>query len=215
MTTRSVGRLDDALTAAGARFSGTVAVDFGSVGGEVAAATRGVGIAVADGVRTTEWRGAETALREALDDAGVAPPSPGRGVRHDGRWWCPVSRERLLVVDLAAGRPAPAAPTQVSSIDLSDDYATLLVLGPRAAPLLARSGHLDEPLAVGALSVRTGEPRATVLRVAEARYVVQVATARAGDLWSRLVACGQADGVAAVGRDAQRLLVVADARGGR
>ncbi len=214
MTTRSAGRLDDALTAAGARFTGRVAVDFGSVAGEIAGAVSGVGIAVADGVRTTEWRGPADDLRDALRDHGVAPPEPGFASRHDGRWWGWASHERLLALDLGSQRPAPPAPLRASSIDLSEDYATLLVLGPYAERLLLRSGHLDRPVPVGALRVRAGDPRSSVLRAAAARYVVQIPAARAGELWLHLVTCGRPHGVTAVGRDAQRLLAIVDARGG-
>ncbi|MGE4428285.1 MAG: hypothetical protein AB7G37_17665, partial [Solirubrobacteraceae bacterium] len=148
----------------------------------------------------------------AVREHGVAPPAPGRAVRAEGRWWCPIIPERLLVLDFAPGHRALPSPTRVSSIDLSADYATLLVLGPHADRLLVDTGHATGPVPVGAIRTRVGDPRATVVRVGATRYVVQVPTARAGDLWRCLMTAGRPLHAAAVGRDAQRLLAVADAR---
>lgn len=210
MTASCLRALDQTLTAAGARFVGPVAVDFGSVAGEVAAGRRGVGLAVADVLSTVELRGPATAIRLAVP---ALEPS-GRALGLAGRWWCSISPERVLVLDPRGDRTT-AAPAGLSAIDLTDDYASLWVLGPLAERLLRTTGHVAGRVVPSALRVRAGRPRATVVRVSPERFLVQVPAINAEELWRTLAAAGRPLGIAAVGRDAQRLLAVADARAAR
>ena len=208
MTTRHHGALDETLATAGARFHGTVAVDFGSVAGEVAAGRRGVGLAVADATSTTELRGTAEELLALLPVAPVA----GRASLVDGRWWCPVSPQRVLVLDPRGGRPGPVG---LSTMDLTAEHVALWVLGPLAERLLRTTGHLAGPAPDGLVRVRAGRPRALVLRLSRERFLVQVPAATAAALWRTLATAAPETAVAAVGRDAERLLAVCHGRGER
>lgn len=207
MTVDHQHALGPTLAAAGARFVASVAVDFGSTAGEVAAGRCGVGLAVADGLTTVELRGSVPAFATALPVVART----GEALELAGRWWCRVSPERLLVLDPSGGRE-PVRPNGLSAIDVSDDYAALWVLGPLAERLLRTTGHVAGRSTAGTLRIRAGRPRATVLRVSSERFLLQAPAIHALPLWRTLADAGRPLGIAAVGRDAQRLLAVADAR---
>jgi glycine cleavage system aminomethyltransferase T len=57
----------------------------------------------------------------------------GTASRVDGAWWCPVTRERTLVIGRA----------EVDALEVTTTLAALAVVGPQARELLARFCALD------------------------------------------------------------------------
>jgi glycine cleavage system aminomethyltransferase T len=62
----------------------------------------------------------------------------GIAERRDGAWWCPVARERALVICEPNARPAIDG-----AIELTTSYAALTIAGPLAREVFARFCALD------------------------------------------------------------------------
>ncbi|MBX5442331.1 MAG: hypothetical protein IRZ32_12505 [Solirubrobacteraceae bacterium] len=101
----------------------------------------------------------------------------------------------------AAAQPVPGA----SVIDLTDDYAAIAIVGPRAPRLVADAGLLpagSRPLA-GRFVPATQAVRPGLLLCRDAeRLVLLVPAAHARAAWAHLMAAGRPHGVTCVGREA-------------
>jgi glycine cleavage system aminomethyltransferase T len=62
----------------------------------------------------------------------------GMAVRRDGAWWCPITRERSLVICDPKARP-----TLDGAIEMTTSYAALTVVGPQSREAFARFCALD------------------------------------------------------------------------
>lgn len=221
--------LEETLDAAGAAFvtrgSGRVAAHFGSAAGEMAVCRCGVGVADRSDMAKHELRGAPHAVSAVVERLAGTRPAPGRAVRAAGAWWCPVTRHRVLVLaDAGAraglGRRLAAAAAErpgASTIDLSDDYAAIALVGPRATRVARDGGVLGAVAPAGGFWPRAGAlggHPAPVLLLCEAadRLLLLVPDAHARAAWAHLMRAGRPYGATCVGRDALERLRAVRAR---
>ncbi len=175
--------IEPCLRRAGARFElrggWSVATGFGDPEAEARAARSSV--AVSD--------------RSALGKLEATEPmEPGTAVHAEGAWWCPLTRERTLVLcptDATAGVRERLA----GVVDLTSGLAAVGVEGPLARDLLARLTALD--LRPGSAPVGAFRPGsvarvpAMLLHEAEDRFLVLFGSAHAQYVWE--VACDAAE----------------------
>jgi heterotetrameric sarcosine oxidase gamma subunit len=219
---RSASRveLEDLLADAGAamvmRAGRRVATRFSSVAAELAVCMRSVGLAEQSDIGTLELRGPDGDVQTVLQQLTGSGLSPGFAVRASGASWCLVTPQRALVLcpgeardatlrsllDAAEGVPG------ASAVDLSGDYAALLLIGPRAEHVLRGAALAPDAPPLGRLRVVSGRRPTTVLHEEPQRFLVLVPRVHACDTWERLLRAGRPHGLACVGRDALDLLRV-------
>jgi glycine cleavage system aminomethyltransferase T len=213
--------LEDLLAEAGGvmvmRDGHRVASHFSSVAAELAVCGRSVGLAEQADLGTLELRGpaadVQTVLRRLAGD-GLAP---GAAVRTGETWWCLLTSHRALVLCPGEARgallgdlvDAAHEAESASAVDLTGDYAALLLIGPRAEELLRSASLVTEapaPLPVGGLHFISGRRPSLLLHEEPERFLVLVPRVHACETWSRLLDAGRAHRVACVGRSALELL---------
>jgi glycine cleavage system aminomethyltransferase T len=124
---------------------------------------------------------------------------PGMASRANGAWWCPVTRDRTLVLG-AADVAAPDA------LDVTTVYAALAIAGPLAREVFARFCALDlrpQSMPVGAF--RPGSVARTpgyVLREDEDRFLMLFGWALGEYMWTVVADAAHGLGGAPVGIDA-------------
>jgi heterotetrameric sarcosine oxidase gamma subunit len=144
---------------------------------------------------------------------GVAP-QPGEAIRHEGGWWCPLTRSRLLVIapaadpralrDQLAGAvsrlSAPAALTDVTSV-----FASLTLIGPAARETIARFCALDlRPQVTPVGGLRPGSiarQPGILIREATERYLLLFGWAVGQYMWTVVHDAAGALGGGPVGAD--------------
>jgi heterotetrameric sarcosine oxidase gamma subunit len=218
---RSASRveLEDLLADAGGamvmRDGRRVATRFSSVAAELAVCMRSVGLAEQSDIGTLELRGPDGDVQTVLQQITGSGLSPGSAVRASGAWWCLVTPQRALVLcpaqacdALLASAAAAARETDAASaVDLSGDYAALVLIGPRAEEVVRSAALVAEAsLPVGGLHVVSGGRPSLLLRQERGRFLVLVPRVHACEAWSRLLRAGRPHGLALVGRDALDLL---------
>jgi glycine cleavage system aminomethyltransferase T len=120
----------------------------------------------------------------------------GTASRIDGAWWCPVTRERTLVIGGAG----------VDALEVTTTLAALAIVGPQARELLARFCALDlraQSVPVGGF--RPGSVARTpgyVLREDDERFLVLFGWALGEYLWSVVADAASGLGGAPMGIDA-------------
>jgi glycine cleavage system aminomethyltransferase T len=120
----------------------------------------------------------------------------GTAARIDGAWWCPVTRERTLVIGGAG----------VDALEVTTTLAALAIVGPLARELLARFCALDlraQTVAVGGF--RPGSVARTpgyVLREDDERFLVLFGWALGEYLWTVVADAASGLGGAPMGIDA-------------
>lgn len=120
----------------------------------------------------------------------------GTASRIDGAWWCPVTRERTLVIGAAA----------VDALEVTTTLAALAIVGPQARELLARFCALDlraQSVAVGGF--RPGSVARTpgyVLREDAERFLILFGWALGEYLWTVVADAASGLGGAPMGIDA-------------
>jgi glycine cleavage system aminomethyltransferase T len=120
----------------------------------------------------------------------------GTASRIDGAWWCPVTRERTLVIGGAA----------LDGLEVTTTLAALAVVGPQARELLARFCALDlraQSVPVGGF--RPGSVARTpgyVLREDAERFLILFGWAVGEYLWTVVADAASGLGGAPVGVDA-------------
>jgi glycine cleavage system aminomethyltransferase T len=195
--------LQETLRRAGALFvsrgGDLVAAHFGSAAAELAVCRHGVGIADRGDLAVLELRGTPAAVAAVVERITGARLGPGHAVRSGAAWWCPVTRHRVLVLaDRAAAADvavllstAAGADADASIIDLSGDYATIGLIGPRAQRVVRDGGLLESSLLPGLL-----------LREDVDSFLLLVPDAHGERAWEHLMGAGRVHGVTCVGRDA-------------
>lgn len=129
--------------------------------------------------------------------AGGAELEPGTATRAAAAWWCPVTREKVLVLCEPAALPglrasleeaAAAAAGLASVVELTTAYAALTIAGPLAREVFARFCALDlRPSVTPVDGFRPGSVARTpgiVLREDEERYLTLVGAALGQYLWT-------------------------------
>ena len=120
----------------------------------------------------------------------------GMASRIDGAWWCPVTRERTLVIGGAG----------VEGLEVTTTLAALAIVGPQARELLARFCALDlraQSVPVGGF--RPGSVARTpgyVLREDAERFLILFGWALGEYLWTVVADAASGLGGAPVGIDA-------------
>src|SRR5262245_23344893 len=134
--------LDGVLRRAGAhmaeREGWMVAVGFGSLAGELSVTRAAAGLADLSSIGKFEVSGPPSALA-GLDPAGRGDLRPGRTVRVEGTWWCPLSHETLLVLCTPSSRDRVRGDlielvdgAGLTVTDVTSSRVALALLGPRA-----------------------------------------------------------------------------------
>jgi heterotetrameric sarcosine oxidase gamma subunit len=213
--------LEDLLAAAGGamvmRDGDRVATHFSSVAAELAVCRRSVGLAERSDLGTLELRGPATAVQAVIRRLAGDGLTPGEAAKADEAWWCLVTPHRALVLcpgesrdELLAGLVDAAGEAEgASAVDLSGDYAALLLIGPRAEHLVRSTSLVADasaPLPVGGLRLVSGRLPAVLLRQEADRFLALVPRAHACEAWELLLAAGRPHGLACVGRSALDLL---------
>jgi glycine cleavage system aminomethyltransferase T len=120
----------------------------------------------------------------------------GTAARVDGAWWCPVTRERTLVIGAA----------ELDALEVTTTLGALAIVGPQARELLARFCALDlraQSMPVGGF--RPGSVARTpgyVLREDAERFVILFGWALGEYLWTVVADAASGLGGAPVGIDA-------------
>jgi glycine cleavage system aminomethyltransferase T len=131
-----------------------------------------------------------------LEATGPHELAFGTASRIDGAWWCPVTRERTLVIGGAG----------VDALEVTTTLAALAIVGPQARELLARFCALDlraQSVPVGGF--RPGSVARTpgyVLREDDERFLVLFGWALGEYLWTVVADAASGLGGAPMGIDA-------------
>jgi heterotetrameric sarcosine oxidase gamma subunit len=220
---RSTSRveLEDLLADAGGamvmRDGQRVATHFSSVAAELAVCRQSVGLAEQADIGTLELRGPAAAVQTVLKALAGQGPSPGDAVRAGEAWWCRLTPHRALAICAGEARDAVLASLVetaretdgASVVDLSGDYAELVLIGPRAEELLRSSSLAPDspvPLPIGGLHLVSGRRPSLLLHEEQERFLVLVPRVHACEIWSRLLDAGRTHRLACVGRNALDLL---------
>jgi glycine cleavage system aminomethyltransferase T len=183
-----------------------VAVGFGPLAGELSVSRAAAGLADLSSIGKFEVTG------PAADFAGLDPAGrdlrPGRTVRVEGTWWCPVSPETLLVLCAPAGRDRVRGDlieltdgSDLRVTDVTSSRVSLALLGPRAAQVLARAGVGCVPRGAVRLASIAGIPT-LVLHEHELRWLLVAPADDGPALWDAVSGAGAPIGLAYVGADA-------------
>jgi heterotetrameric sarcosine oxidase gamma subunit len=122
--------------------------------------------------------------------------APGTATKTDGAWWCPVTRDRALVI----------GDTDADGLDLTTSLAALAIVGPQAREVFARFCALDlreKSMPVGAF--RPGSVARTpgyILRAAPERYLMLFGWALGEYMWTVVADAAESLGGAPIGIDA-------------
>jgi glycine cleavage system aminomethyltransferase T len=123
----------------------------------------------------------------------------GMASKRNGAWWCPVTRDRTLVLgvtDAAVG----------DGLEVTTVYAALAIAGPLAREVFARFCALDlRPQSMPVGAVRPGSVARTpgyVLREDEDRFLMLFGWALGEYMWTVVADAAQGLGGAPVGIDA-------------
>jgi heterotetrameric sarcosine oxidase gamma subunit len=210
-----------------ARDGWNVALRYGDLAIELRRASETVGFADRSSMVKLDLQGEPETLAQIVAKAsGGLALEPGKAVRSEGTWWCPVTPARVLVLSEPPGgrtvretvaQAIADAPGMTSVTDLTCGLAALCLLGPSARELLARFCAIDVRRTVTPVTAfRPGSVARTpgyVLVEAEERLLLLVGWALGEYLWEVV-----ADGAAAlaggpVGAEALAQVIVAEPGG--
>jgi glycine cleavage system aminomethyltransferase T len=196
----------------------SVTAHYGSVATEVAVCRKSVGLAVRTELRILEVCGREPWLERLLSRAlGGRVPAVGSAAIAAGTWCCRVDERRALVIGPSGAverwrrvaREAVIGGSPISAAELTDSWAPLSLIGPKASRLLAMAGVPDE-LAVGDIRsvVLEGAP-AIVLRAGADHWLALIDADAAPEACHALLEAGRTVGLSMVGCEAVGRLAAA------
>jgi glycine cleavage system aminomethyltransferase T len=185
---------------------------------EVAVCRKSVGLAVRSELRILELCGREPWLERLLAGAlGGRVPAPGAATVAAGAWCARVEARRALVIGPSGAverwrrvaREAVIGGSPIAAAELTDAWAPVSLIGPKARRLLELAGQEDD-LALGA--VHAGElagAEALVLRVAPDHWLALIDADAAPAACRALFAAGRTVGLSLVGCEAVGRLAAA------
>jgi glycine cleavage system aminomethyltransferase T len=196
----------------------SVTAHYGSVATEVAVCRKSVGLAVRTELRILEVCGREPWLERLLARAlGGRVPAVGSAAIAAGTWCCRVDDRRALVIGPSGAverwrrvaREAVIGGSPISAAELTDAWAPLSLIGPKAPRLLAMAG-VEADLPVGGVHVGSleGAP-ALVLRAATDHWLALIEADAAPEACHALLEAGRTVGLSLVGCEAVGRLAAA------
>ena len=196
----------------------SVTAHYGSVATEVAVCRKSVGLAVRAELRILEVRGREPWLERLLARTlGGRVPEPGTAVVAAGTWCCRVDDRRALIIGAMGAverwrrvaREAVIGGSPISAAEVTDDWAAISLIGPKAAKLLAMAG-LPADMAVGDLGSGIVEgASATLVRVSADHWIALLDAGHAPEACHALLEAGRSVGLTLVGCEAVGRLAAA------
>jgi glycine cleavage system aminomethyltransferase T len=195
-----------------------VTAHYGSVATELAVCRKAVGLAVRTELRILEVCGREPWLERLLSRAlGGRVPTVGTAAVAAGAWCCRTGQDRALVVGPSGAverwrrvaREAVIGGSPIAAAELTDAWAPLSLIGPKAPRLLAMAGA-DADLPVGGLGATTfeGAP-ALVLRAGADHWLALLDADAAPEACHALLEAGRQVGLSLVGCEAVARLAAA------
>jgi glycine cleavage system aminomethyltransferase T len=201
-----------------ARDGRAVTAHYGSVAAEVAVCRKSVGLAVRTELRILEVGGREPWLERLLGRAlGGAAPEVGSAAVAAGTWCARVDVDRALVIGASGAverwrrvaREAVIGGSPITATELTDEWATVSLIGPKAPRLLEMAG-LPADLPPRALHHGAVEGASTVLlRAGTDHWLLLLDGAFAPEACHALLEAGRSVGLSLVGCDAVGRLAAA------
>jgi glycine cleavage system aminomethyltransferase T len=162
------------------------------------------------------YAGDERALRETVGFADMShlgklevtgaldePLDLGVAARTDGAWWCPVTRERTLVICEPGATAALRERFGSRAVEMTTSYAALTIAGPLSRELFARFCALDlRPQSAPPRAFRPGSVARTpgyVLRENGERFLMLFGWALGRYMWETVADAAAHLGGAPVG----------------
>jgi glycine cleavage system aminomethyltransferase T len=197
----------------------SVTAHYGSVATEIAVCRKAVGLAVRTELRILEVCGREPWLERLLSRAlGGRVPVVGSAAIAAGAWCCRTEQDRALVIGPSGAverwrrvaREAVIGGSPISAAELTDAWAPLSLIGPKAPRLLSLAGAEAEELAVSGVRATTveGAP-ALVLRAGADHWLALLEAEAAPEACHALLEAGRAVGLSLVGCEAVARLAAA------
>jgi glycine cleavage system aminomethyltransferase T len=201
-----------------ARDGRTVTAHYGSVATEVAVCRKSVGLAVRTELRILEVAGREPWLERLLGRAlGGGAPEGGTAAVAAGTWCARVDADRALVIGppgaverwRRVAREAVIGGSPITATELTDQWALVSLIGPKAPRLLEMAG-LPADLPLRALHHGAVEHAdAVLLRAGGDHWLLLLDGAFAPEACHALLEAGRSVGLSLVGCDAVGRLAAA------
>jgi glycine cleavage system aminomethyltransferase T len=195
-----------------------VTAHYGSVATELAVCRKSVGLAVRTELRILEVAGREPWLERLLSRAlGGRVPEPGTAVVAAGTWCARVADRRALVIGPSGAverwrrvaREAVIGGSPIAAAELTDEWATVSLIGPKAPHLLEMAGlPADLPPRTVHLGAVEGAD-AVLLRVGTDHWLLLLDGAFAPEACHALLDAGRSVGLSLVGCEAVGRLAAA------
>jgi glycine cleavage system aminomethyltransferase T len=188
------------------------------------ALTAGAGMELRDGWNVaTRFDGEEARLRDTVgfadvshfgklelngpfDELAPAPLEFGTATRAEGAWWCPVARERAILICEPSALPGMRERFGPRAIEMTTSYAALTIAGPMSREVFARFCALDlRPQSCPERAFRPGSVARTpgyVLRENGDRFLMLFGWALGRYVWEQVADAVKHLGGGPVGVDA-------------
>ncbi len=145
-------------------------------------------------------------LNGPFEELAPVPLEFGMAARAEGAWWCPVARERALVICEPSALPGLRERFGSRAIELSTSYAALTIAGPLSREVFARFCALDlRPQSCPPRAFRPGSVARTpgyVLREEGDRFLMLFGWALGRYVWEQVADAAKHVGGGPVGVDA-------------
>jgi glycine cleavage system aminomethyltransferase T len=150
---------------------------------------------------TVGWADVSHLIKLELHGSGGAELEPGMATRAHGAWWCPVTRDRTLVIGEAGVRERAG-----DAVEVTTALAALTIAGPLAREVFARFCALDlRPRSTPVRGFRPGSVARTpgyVLREDSERFLMLFGWALGEYMWTVVADAAEGLGGGPVGVDA-------------
>lgn len=192
----------------------SVAVNFGSAAGELAACVSAVGLGDRSDLIKLELTGPRRTLSQVASSVTGSAPAPGGALWSGAAWWCVDGPQRLIVLSEAAG--AERLSSRIGRLalrhpalalrDRTDAWGAIAIVGAHAGDVLALIGvygDAGDPRSVAPVTRHT-VGAADVLWLLQSDHCA-LAVMPHGDapaVWQAVHRAGRPLGICAVGQDA-------------